>query len=124
MSGTELDNAFPGAKLFHRQHLGPGVWRLRKYCILVRKRAERDLMGSFKPTTYLREELQQLASAKFEEAAALPDGPRREQLLKEFVAANDDAAFEHARQFVDTYDVELWNSGRFVSRSSASCRAS
>jgi hypothetical protein len=40
-------------------------------------------MGSFRPTTYLTtEELQQIASAKFEEAAALPDGPQRQQSLK------------------------------------------
>ena len=40
-------------------------------------------MGPFKPTTYLTiEEIQQIASAKFEEAAALPDGPQRQQLLK------------------------------------------
>jgi hypothetical protein len=40
-------------------------------------------MGSFRPTTYLTiEELRQIASAKFEEAAALPDGPQREQVLK------------------------------------------
>jgi hypothetical protein len=40
-------------------------------------------MGSFKPTTYLTtEELQQIASDKFEEAAALPDGPQRKQILK------------------------------------------
>ena len=83
-------------------------------------------MGSFKPTTYLTtEELQQLASAKFEEAATLPDGPEREQVLKEFVAANDDAAFEHARQFFDAYDgelfidgrdAELWKGERFVAK--------
>jgi hypothetical protein len=30
------------------------------------------------------------------------------------VAANDDAAFEHARQFVDGHDVELWSGERFV----------
>ena len=40
-------------------------------------------MRSFKPTTYLTiEEIQQIASPKFEEAAALPDGPQRQQLLK------------------------------------------
>ena len=40
-------------------------------------------MGSFRPTTYLTtEELQQIASAKFEEAAALPDCPQRQQILK------------------------------------------
>jgi hypothetical protein len=33
-----------------------------------------------------------------------------------FVAANDEAAFEHARQFVDVHDVELWNGGRLVAR--------
>jgi hypothetical protein len=39
-------------------------------------------MGSFRPTTYLTiEELQQIASAKFEEAAALPDGPQRKKIL-------------------------------------------
>ena len=32
----------------------------------------------------------------------------------QFIAPNDDAAFEHARQFVDGYDVELWNGGRLV----------
>ena len=40
-------------------------------------------MVSFKPTTHFTiEELHQIASAKFEEAAALPDGPRRQQILK------------------------------------------
>jgi hypothetical protein len=40
-------------------------------------------MGSFRPTTYLTtEELQQIAAAKFEEAAALPDGPQREAVLR------------------------------------------
>jgi hypothetical protein len=40
-------------------------------------------MGSSKPTTYLTiEEIQQIASAKFEEAAAPPDGPQRQQLSK------------------------------------------
>ena len=33
-----------------------------------------------------------------------------------FVAGNDDAAFEHARQFVNGYDVELWRGGRLVAR--------
>jgi hypothetical protein len=33
-----------------------------------------------------------------------------------FVAANDDAAFEHARQFVDNHDVELWSGERFVAK--------
>jgi hypothetical protein len=40
-------------------------------------------MGSFKPTTYLTiEELQEIASAKFDEAAELPDGPQRQQIMK------------------------------------------
>jgi hypothetical protein len=44
--------------------------------------AERDPMASFKPTTYLtNEELQQIAKAKFEEAAGLPIGPQRQKLL-------------------------------------------
>jgi len=34
----------------------------------------------------------------------------------EFVAADDDAAFEHARQFVDGHDVELWSGARFVAK--------
>jgi hypothetical protein len=33
-----------------------------------------------------------------------------------FTAANDDAAFEDARQFVNGYDVELWSGGRFVTK--------
>jgi hypothetical protein len=33
-----------------------------------------------------------------------------------FVAANDNAAFEHARQFVNGYDVELWSGERFVAK--------
>jgi hypothetical protein len=33
-----------------------------------------------------------------------------------FVAANDDAAFEHARKIVDGHDVELWSGERFVVR--------
>jgi hypothetical protein len=35
-----------------------------------------------RPTTYLTiEELQQVAAAKFEEAAALPAGPKRQKIL-------------------------------------------
>jgi len=33
-----------------------------------------------------------------------------------FVADNDDAAFKHARQFVDGHDFELWNGDRLVAR--------
>jgi hypothetical protein len=35
---------------------------------------------------------------------------------KEFVAATDEAALEHARQLVDGHDLELWNGGRFVAK--------
>jgi hypothetical protein len=36
-----------------------------------------------KPTTYLTiEELRQFAAAKFEEAATLPEGPEKQQILK------------------------------------------
>jgi hypothetical protein len=35
---------------------------------------------------------------------------------KEFVATNDEAALEHARQFVDGHDIELWSGGRFVAK--------
>jgi hypothetical protein len=36
-----------------------------------------------KPTTYLTiEELQQFAATKLEEAAALPEGPKKQQILK------------------------------------------
>jgi hypothetical protein len=31
-----------------------------------------------------------------------------------FTAATDDAAFEHARQFVDGHDLELWSGARLV----------
>jgi hypothetical protein len=33
-----------------------------------------------------------------------------------FVAANDDAAFEHARKIVDGHDVELWSGARLVGK--------
>jgi hypothetical protein len=33
-----------------------------------------------------------------------------------FSAENDDAALEHARQFVDGCDVEIWSGARFVLR--------
>jgi hypothetical protein len=37
-----------------------------------------------KPTTYLTiEELRQVAAAKFEEAAALPEGPKKQQILRQ-----------------------------------------
>ena len=36
--------------------------------------------------------------------------------FEEFVASDDDAALQHARQFVDGHDVELWSGGRFVKR--------
>jgi hypothetical protein len=40
-------------------------------------------MASFKPTTYLTiGELQQLATAKFDEAGRLPVGPQRQEVLK------------------------------------------
>ena len=32
----------------------------------------------------------------------------------QFIAPNDGAAFEHARQFVDGYVIELWNGDRLV----------
>jgi hypothetical protein len=35
---------------------------------------------------------------------------------KEFVAENDDAAFEHARRWVDGHDVELWSGEHFVAK--------
>jgi len=35
---------------------------------------------------------------------------------KEFFAENDDAAFEHARQFVNGHDVELWSGARLVAK--------
>jgi hypothetical protein len=31
-----------------------------------------------------------------------------------FTAATDDAAIEHARQFVDGHDLELWSGARLV----------
>jgi hypothetical protein len=34
----------------------------------------------------------------------------------EFFAPDDDAACEHARQYVDGHDVELWSGGRFVAK--------
>jgi hypothetical protein len=37
-----------------------------------------------------------------------------------FIAANDDAALEHARQFVDGHDIELWSGARFVVKLRAS----
>jgi hypothetical protein len=33
-----------------------------------------------------------------------------------FLAENDDAAVEHARQFVDGHDVEIWSGARLVFR--------
>jgi hypothetical protein len=36
--------------------------------------------------------------------------------LHGFTAANDDAAFEHGRHFVNGHDVELWSGGRFVAK--------
>jgi len=56
-------------------------------------------MGSFRPTTYRTvEELQQIASAKFEEAAALADGPRRQQILKSALAIQRLATPEARRE--------------------------
>lgn len=79
--------------------LEPGAWGLRGYRILIRKRGERDPMGSFRPTTYRTvEELQQIASAKFEEAAALPVGPRRQQILKSALAIQRLASAEARRE--------------------------
>jgi len=34
----------------------------------------------------------------------------------QLIAPNAAAAFEHARQFVDGYDIELWNGGRLVAK--------
>jgi hypothetical protein len=113
------------------------------------------------PAVYLTtEELRQIAAHELEEAAALPPGSQKEELLRSaenlrtlaeiegslssklrpptmskqeeyrayvigpdghiiglangFVAANDDAAIERARQFVDGHDVELWSGVRLV----------
>ncbi|HEX4174089.1 MAG TPA: hypothetical protein VHY82_16595 [Acetobacteraceae bacterium] len=33
-----------------------------------------------------------------------------------FLAENDSAAVQHARQFVDGHDVEVWSGGRFIFR--------
>jgi hypothetical protein len=33
-----------------------------------------------------------------------------------FVAENDDAAFEYARRFVDSHDIELWSGARLVGK--------
>jgi hypothetical protein len=33
-----------------------------------------------------------------------------------FVAEHDDAAFEHARRWIDVYDVELWSGARLVAK--------
>jgi hypothetical protein len=33
-----------------------------------------------------------------------------------FLARNDDAALEYARQFVDGHDIEIWSGARFVLR--------
>ena len=33
-----------------------------------------------------------------------------------FVALDDETATQHARQFVEGHDVELWSGGRFVKR--------
>jgi hypothetical protein len=52
--------------------------------------------------------------AEYRAYAVGPDG--HFMWSNEFVAANDEAAFEHARQFVDGHDVELWNGGRFVAK--------
>jgi hypothetical protein len=82
------------------------------------------------PTTYFtREELRRTAAEKFEEATALSPmsggieyrayvvGPDGHFIgFHAVVAANDDAAFEHARQFVDGHDVELWSGARFVAK--------
>jgi len=39
----------------------------------------------------------------------------------QFIAPNDDDALEHARQFVNGYDVELWNGGRIVAKFKKRC---
>jgi hypothetical protein len=85
MSGTEQTIYFSLAYFLKSPALGTRtVWRLRGYCILVRKTAERVRMKTVStPTTYMTaEELQQKAAAKFEEAKLLPDGPLRQEVLK------------------------------------------
>jgi hypothetical protein len=42
--------------------------------------------------------------------------------LKEFTAANDEAAVDRARQMIDGADLELWQLDRFVTRLSAQSR--
>jgi len=82
MSATAQTSFFGLAELL-LPALGSGRLVTERFCTPVRETAERDLMRSFKPTTYLTiEEIRQIASAKFEEATALPDGPQRQQLLK------------------------------------------
>ena len=52
----------------------------------------------------------------YRNAAAEPTYAARGHGMHGFNAANDDAAFKHARQFVNGYDVELWSGGRFVAK--------
>jgi len=35
---------------------------------------------------------------------------------RRFYAANDDAAFERARRFVDGHDIEVWSGARLVGK--------
>ena len=69
-------------RIFASPASGRALWRLREYRILARQRGSAT-MRAFKPTTYMTtEELQQIAAAKFEEAAALPDGPQKQTVLR------------------------------------------
>jgi hypothetical protein len=43
-----------------------------------------------------------------------PDGHFK--YARDFVAVNDDAALEHARQFVDGHDVEMWSGARLIAK--------
>jgi hypothetical protein len=33
-----------------------------------------------------------------------------------FVASDDEAALQHAKQLLDRHDIELWSGGRFIKR--------
>jgi hypothetical protein len=76
--GSEL---FSSAEFLHRQLWGPGRLATEGNVTLARRSAERDPMKT--PTTHLTiEELRQVAAAKFEEAAALPEGPKKQLISK------------------------------------------
>jgi hypothetical protein len=119
-------------RVLHFEIVGIGHWELateRQIELPSEHSGARVIMKSVRPSTYLTtEELGHVVAAKFDEADLIAA-----QVLKTaeyrayrvgidghfidaigFECKDDEAAVEHAKQFLDGYDVELWSGTRPV----------